>query len=75
MSTVLVVLAHMDFIDNIITEVHGVYKNEKEFLDEAKQLNYEYDIFVDAYTTIIDDTDVEFEMVLQHVKGSTWKLS
>lgn len=71
MSTVIVVLAHLDFEDSIITEVHGVYATEALFRQEAQELQYEHDALNDVYFTVIDDTDVEFEIVLQHVKGSS----
>lgn len=73
MSTVIVVLAHHDYTDSIQTDVHGVYVNEQMFIDEANQLGYEYDILNDVYFTVNKDTDtdVEFEITLQHVKGST----
>lgn len=71
MSTVIVVLAHLDYEDSIVTEVHGVYATEALFRQEAQELQYEHDALNDVYFTVINGRDVEFEIVLQHVKGSS----
>ena len=71
MSTVIVVLAHHEYEDDIVTNIHGVYANEELFRQEAQELQYEYFSLNDVYFTVIDGRDVEFEIVLQHVRGSS----
>lgn len=71
MSTVIVVLAHHDYEDEIVTNIHGVYLNEDLFRKEATELQYSHDTLNDVYFSVINGRDVEFEIVLQHVKGST----
>lgn len=71
MSTVIVVLAHHDYGDEYVTNVHGVYQSHEKWKAEAEQLHYSYDIPNDTYYTTFNDVDVTFEVTLQYVKGST----
>ena len=71
MSTVIVVLAHFEYEDDIVTHIHGVYDNEGLFRQEAQELQYKHDALNDVYFTVINGRDVQFEITLQHVKGSS----
>lgn len=66
---VVVILQETDFGDSVHSTVYGVYKDLKEFYDEAEVKGYMYDSINNFYYTTVQDLNIHFIESVETVKG------